>query len=127
MKKPILIDTDVMIDFLRGNSQAENIIKRNSDNIILSSINVAELYAGVRGEKEQHILDSLISIFHVIPISSTLAKEGGLYKNSYAKSHGIGIADAIIAATVESKNALLKTLNTKHYPMFKNLRPAYKK
>jgi len=43
------------------------------------------------------------------------------------KSHGVGLADAILAATAEVENAELKTLNTKHYPMLKGLRPAYKK
>jgi predicted nucleic acid-binding protein len=32
-----------------------------------------------------------------------------------------------LAATAESENAKLKTLNTRHYPMLKNLSPAYKK
>ena len=125
MKKLILVDTDVMIDFLRGNPKAALIIKKYSNNIILSSIIIAELYAGVRGDKELQILDDLTSIFRVIPISSTLARVGGLYKNQYTKSHGIGLADAIIAATVKSENAVLKTLNVKHYPMIKNLAPAY--
>ncbi len=116
-----------MIDFLCGNPEAADIIKKYSSNIIFSSIIVAELYVGVRGKKELQILDDLISIFRVIPISSSLAKMGGLYKNRYAKSHGIGLADAIIAATVESENAILKTLNIKHYPMIKNLTSAYKK
>ena len=37
------------------------------------------------------------------------------------------IADAILAATAEAENAELKTLNTRHYPMLKGLKPAYKK
>ncbi|TFG89271.1 MAG: type II toxin-antitoxin system VapC family toxin, partial [Hyphomicrobiales bacterium] len=41
------------------------------------------------------------------------------------KSHGVGLADAIIAATADSENAELKTLNVKHYPMFKGLTPPY--
>jgi hypothetical protein len=32
-----------------------------------------------------------------------------------------------LAATAEAENAELKTLNTKHYPTLKGLRPAYKK
>ena len=41
--------------------------------------------------------------------------------------HGVGLADAMLAATAEAENAELKTLNTKHYPMFKGLRPTYTK
>ena len=44
-----------------------------------------------------------------------------------ANPHGVGLADALLAATAESENAELKTLNTKHYPMFQDLKPAYTK
>lgn len=127
MAKPILMDTDVMVDFLRGHPKAVAIVQASSDRIILSSIVVAELYAGARGDDELGTLDSLISLFRVIPVSPILARMGGLYKKDYAKSHGVGLADAIIAATADSENAELKTLNTKHYPMFKGLNPPYLK
>ena len=127
MAKPILIDTDVMVDFLRGNPNAVALVQASADRIILSSIVVAELYAGVRGSDELSTLDNLISLFRVIPVSPILAKTGGLYKRDYATSHGVGLADAIIAATADAENAELKTLNTKHYPMFKGLIPPYSK
>lgn len=123
MPKPMLIDTDVMIDFLRGNPKAIALLKKHSCQMILSSIVVAELYAGVKSEKELHILDNLVSLFRVVPISPSLARAGGLYKRDYAKSHGVGLADAIIAATAQAENARLITLNTKHYPMIKGLKP----
>ena len=56
-----------------------------------------------------------------------LAKAAGLIKRDYQKSHGIGLSGAIIAATAISTDADLKTLNVKHYPMFKGLKPPYKK
>ncbi len=125
--RPILVDTDVMVDFLRGNPKAVALVERESDRIILSSIVAAELYAGVMGDEELGKLDSLISVFRVVPVSVELARAGGLYKKGYASSHGVGLGDAIIAATAEAENAELKTLNTKHYPMIKGLRPAYTK
>jgi len=127
MAKPVLIDTDVMVDFLRGHPKAVSLVQTHSNRIILSSIVVAELYAGIRGNDELHTLDSLVSLFRVIPVSPVLARAGGLYKRDFAKSHGIGLADAIIAATADSENAELKTLNTKHYPMIKGLIPPYTK
>ena len=45
-----------------------------------------------------------------------IAKAGGLFKSKFGKSHGVGLADAILAATAEAENAELKTLNTNHYP-----------
>jgi predicted nucleic acid-binding protein len=127
MPKPVLIDTDVMIDFLRGHPKAVALVKKHSCRIILSSIVTAELYAGVRGDDELETLDNLISLFRVVPVSPSLSRAGGLHKRDYSKAHGVGLADAIVAATCEAENAELKTLNIKHYPMIKGLRPAYTK
>jgi len=127
MTKSIILDTDVLVDFLRGHNKALAFVNAQSDRIILSSIVVAELYAGVKGDAEQVALEDFISLFRVIPVDAKIAKTGGFYKRDYAKSHGVGLADAILAATAEAENAELKTLNTKHYPMLKGLRPAYTK
>ncbi len=127
MAELLLLDTDVLVDFLRGHSKAVAFVKARCPRIILSSIVVAELYAGVKGDAEQEALENFISLFRVVPVSDKIAKAGGLYKRDYGKSHGVGLADAILAATAQAENAQLKTLNTKHYPMLKGLKPAYKK
>ena len=127
MAKPILVDTDVLIDFFRGYSKAVAFINKYHARIILSSIVVAELFAGVKGDAEQAALQNFVSLFRVVPVDTEIGKAGGLYKRNYGKSHGVGLADAILAATAEAENAELKTLNTKHYPMLKGLKPAYKK
>ena len=127
MLRPVVVDTDVMVDFLRGQPEAVALVQDISARIILSSIVVAELYAGVKGEAELDTLDNLVSLFRVVPVSVDLARAGGLYRRDYAKSHGVGLADALIAATVVAENAVLVTLNTKYYPMIKGLTPAYVK
>jgi predicted nucleic acid-binding protein len=93
----------------------------------LSAIVVAELYAGVKGDAEKAALEDFVSLFRVIPVSAEIAKTGGLYTRDYSGSHGVGLADAILAAAAEAENAELKTLNTRHYPMLENLRTAYRK
>ena len=127
MADSLLLDTDVLVDFFRGYSKAVAFVNKNSSRIILSSIVIAELYAGVKGDAELTVLENFISLFRIIPVTSEIARMGGLYKRDYGKSHGVGLADAIIAATCEAENADLKTLNVKHYPMIKGLRPTYKK
>ena len=123
----ILLDTDVLVDFFRGYSQAVAFVNANSARIILSSIVVAELYAGVKGDAEKAVLENFVSLFRIVPVCAAIAKAGGLYTRDYGKLYGVGLADAILAATAEAENAELKTLNTRHYPMLKNLRPAYNK
>jgi predicted nucleic acid-binding protein len=127
MARAILLDTDVLVDFFRGAKKAVDLVNLHSGRIILSSIVVAELFAGVKGDTEQAILENFVSLFPVVPVSAEIAKAGGLFKRDYGKSHGVGLADAILAATAEAEGAELKTLNIKHYPMLKGLEPAYKK
>ena len=127
MSNTVLLDTDVLIDFLRGENKAISFIEKFFSQIILSPIVVAELYAGVRGANELAVLDNFISKFRVVPINTEIARAGGLYKRDFGKSHGVGLADAILAATAENEKAKLKTLNVKHYPMIRGLKPAYKK
>jgi predicted nucleic acid-binding protein len=127
MSNRMLVDTDVLIDFLRGYDKAISFIERFSSQIMMSSMVVAELFAGVKGTDELAVLDNFISQFRIIPITSGIAKVGGLYKRDFNKSHGVGLADAILAATAENEKAELKTLNVKHYPMIKGLKPVYQK
>ncbi len=127
MARLMLVDTDVLVDFFRGSSKAVAFVNANSTRIILSSIVVAELYAGIKGDAEQETLENFISLFRVIPVDVKIAKAGGLYKRDYGKSHSVGLADALLAASAEAEKAELKTLNIKHYPMIKGLSPVYKK
>lgn len=127
VKKPILLDTDVLVDFLRGHPAAIQFVTAQAGRIILSAIVTAELYAGVRDESELAQIDELVSLFSVIPVTAELARSAGLHKRDYQASHGVGLADALIAATAEAEQAELATLNTKHYPMLKALKPPYVK
>jgi len=92
---------------------------------VLPAIVVAELYAGVRDGGERAVLEEMMSVFDVLPITAQIAQSAGLIKRDYRKSHGLGLADAIIAATTQSMDAQLATLNVKHYPMIARLKPAY--
>ena len=125
--RSVLPDTDVLVDFLRGMGKAVALVNAHQDHIILSAIVVAELYAGVKGDNELTTLDAFVSLFRVVPVTPAIARLGGLYKRDYHASHAVGLADAILAAMAESERAELKTLNVKHYPMFKSLSPAYTK
>ena len=127
MSERLLIDTDVLIDYLRANPQAVDFLENLTQLILISSITVAELYAGVREGQERTALDNFISVFEIVAIDEKIATLGGLYRRDYGKSHGVGLADALIAATASIKQAKLVTLNQKHFPMLTDLIIPYKK
>ncbi len=74
MSTAILVDTDVMVDYLRGHHHAVIFLKEQAGRIILSTIVVAELYAGVKGDAEQATLDDVVSLFRVVPVTADIAK-----------------------------------------------------
>jgi predicted nucleic acid-binding protein len=127
VSEPILLDTDVLVDYLRGQSDAVTLVKGCADRIVLSAVVLAELYAGVRDDAELKQLDEFLALFPVVSVDATIARSAGLYMRDYHKSHALGLADAVIAATADTCRATLKTVNVRHYPMFKGLKPAYSK
>lgn len=121
MNKKWLIDTNILIDYLRGLPNAIKFVDKiiTADSCCISVITVAEIFAGVKEGKERQALESFLSIFEIISLDNVIAREGGLFKREYGKSHGVGLADALIAATCEQNHATLVTLNLKHFPMLK--------
>lgn len=127
MSQPVLVDTDVLVDYLCGQPLAISFFEIFADRIILSPVVVTELYAGVKGEAERVALDDFLALFPIVPVSLEISRLAGLYRRTYGPTHGIGLADAILAVTARTQNAELKTLSIRNYPMFEGLRPAYKK
>lgn len=124
-----LVDTDILIDYLRGHAGAVRFVTDHADHMIVSALSVAELYAGVRGDpegRESLALASFLDVVQVAPVTRQIARAGGLYRRDYGPSHGVGLADGIIAATAVAADAVLMTLNVRHYPMFDALEPAYR-
>lgn len=116
-----LLDTCILIDFFRGNEKAAQFLDKLDDPPYLSALTVAELYAGVREGKERTMLDNLMQYLPIIPLNDEAAVKGGLYRRQYGKSHGVGIVDALLAASAECNNLILATHNLKHFPMIENV------
>ena len=127
MNKPQLLDTDVLIDYLRGNEPAVRFLEEVQGRLLISAVSVAELYAGVKGEEEEVQLADFIAGFETVEINLAVARQGGLFRNQYFSSHGVGLADALIAASVVLCDACLITLNQKHFPMLSDLKVPYQK
>lgn len=123
----VLLDTDVVIDFLRGQRVAVRFIKDHAEEIHLSVITVAELFSGVKGDDEGQELAQLLKIFPIVDITMDIARMAGEWRQKYGPSHGIGLPDCLIAATAKRHRLTLQTLNTRHFPMFAKLRPPYQK
>ena len=112
---------------MRWNKQAIEYFETIEGEFHLSAITIAELYTGVEGEEERNQLEYFLSLFNIIPVSKEIAIEGGQLRQKWHKSHGTGLADALIAATTTSKSLTLISLNKKHFGMMETLHVPYKK
>jgi predicted nucleic acid-binding protein len=121
----MLFDTTILIDYLRGRQEAMDLFEAQGTNPNMSVVSTAELYAGVRTRREEQKTEQLLSQAAMLPITQDIAKRAGAFMRIYEASHGVGIADALIAATAEHHGLRLATLNVKHFPMFQKLKRAY--
>ena len=117
--KKLLIDSDILIDFLRGKAGAKDYLTKQSEVFPLycSVITIAEIHAGMQ-KTEEDKTTKLLDSFFTIPITEKIAKiAGGLKRDT--KSHNLELDDCLIAATALVEKAVLATKNLKHYPMKK--------
>ena len=121
----ILVDTNILIDFLRGSSAAVAWLDALDERPAISAISVLELYAGARSQRDERDIIALREQLSCLPIGEEIAERAGAIMRHYRMSHGIDIPDALIAATAEHHGLKLATLNVKHFPMFRKLKPAY--
>lgn len=116
----VLVDSDILIDVSRG--RETRIVSRwldlsNSDAALLySPVSVAELWAGAH-PNEHDALNNLFRALTCTPIDEEAGRRAGDWLRQYRQSHGVEIADALIAACAVANHADLWTRNRKHYPM----------
>ncbi len=116
----VLVDSDILIEVSRGRN-ADIVTKwidlSNSDAAVLySPVSVAELWAGAR-PNEYDALKNLFRALTCTPIDEEAGRQAGDYLRQYRRSHGVEVADALIAASAVGNRAELWTRNRKHYPM----------
>lgn len=124
----ILVDTDVLIANLRGVSAARDWLKDTrigSGQLSISVVTTAELVGGMRSAERSDVLRLLGSLRSLV-VSEMVAHRAGELRRTYRRSHAaIGLADYLVAATALVHGLDLATLNTKHFPMFEDLRAPF--
>jgi len=113
----ILIDTDILIDHLRGSKNISAIIGNSAGNTsFISVISLAEIYSFLFAQEYQ-LMDELLNMIIVIDVDTLIAKTAGKYRMEHIRSHQLTVPDALIAATAKINRAALVTKNTRHFPM----------
>ena len=112
----LLIDTDVLIWLLRGRSSAKEAVAA-CRTVELSAITYMELLQGVRDNAELRLLRRTIRLngWRILPLTEAIGHRATLYVERFGLSHGLRLADALIAASAVEAGATLLTANTRHY------------
>ncbi|MBI3988739.1 MAG: PIN domain-containing protein [candidate division NC10 bacterium] len=119
----ILLDTGILMRFLRGQRQAKELFTTLDlqDNLLLiSGITALELYIGCRpGTGDLDEVERLIDHLQVVEIDIPVSKKAAILIKKYPSLFGSkisrGTADALILASAWEKEATLYTLNTRHF------------
>jgi predicted nucleic acid-binding protein len=122
-----VVDTSILIDYLRGHPSAAQILERERVDgpLHASEITRLEVLAGMRSAEERATRSLLTTlIWH--PVDAEIAERAGELGRQWLPSHrSIDGADLAIAATVLQADARLLTRNVKHFPMFVGLGSPY--
>lgn len=119
----VLIDTDIAIDYLRGESSAKDLILPlwKGSKAYLSILTVYELHAGMR-ENEREDTENFINACNIEPITIEIAQKGGeIYRHYRRQGITLTSTDCLINATAIVKGHKIATRNKEHYPDKKTL------
>jgi predicted nucleic acid-binding protein len=112
----ILCDTNVIIETLKGDEKTIKFVERiGLENIAISSVTVMELYFGALNKRELNKIKKHLKALNVVHFDNNVSELAVSMIESYGKSHGLQIPDAIIAATALSFEMKLFTLNLKDF------------
>jgi len=113
-----LLDTDIVIDFLRRRDYARKLLENWAGKglLAISTLTHLEIYQGMKSSEEKAtnvFLDGLVPVAVDVYIARQAGRRIGELRS---KGVTVGIVDAIIAATALQVSAPLLTNNVEHYP-----------
>jgi len=111
----VLLDTNILIEILKGNQETIDKIQIFDAELFISSITVMELFYGALNKSELNKLEKFTSLFNIIEINENISKKATKLVKTYAKSHTLDIPDSLIAATSLTHNTKLFTHNIKDF------------
>ncbi len=118
----MIIDTDVLIWYMKGNEKAYKAIEK-ANNFFISVVTYMELVQGMRNKKELNTLRKSIHSWNakVLYISEEISSKAMFYVEQHFLSHSLQLADALIGATAVAYGLPIITSNDKHYKIVKDI------
>jgi len=119
----ILCDTDILIEFFKGNETIVGTLRDiGQGRLAVSHVTVAELYFGALNKAELARIRRDLARLHAYPISAGISQRFLRLMETYSLSHKLALPDALIAATALEHDLNLLTLNWKDFRFITGLR-----
>jgi predicted nucleic acid-binding protein len=117
-----MIDSDVLIWYLRGNPKAYKVIEEQNG-FFISVVTYMELVQGMQNKKELTLLRKTMRNWNakILYINEDISAKAMFFVEQHFLSNSIMLADALIGATAISNGLKLLTTNIKHYKILKNI------
>ena len=117
-----LVDTDVIVWYMRGSSRAANALHK-LDRFAISAVTYMELLQGMRNKEEVRLLRASLKNWEtpILAINEEISGKAVAYVEQYFLSHSLRLADALIGATATVNGLTLLTGNQKHYRVLPDL------
>ncbi len=115
----VLLDTTVLIDYLRGKPAVErvNALLARGDTPCTSPVNVEEIVRGLRAS-EAAAAERLFDGLRMVPIGRAEGQRAGEWRRRFAaRGATLSQGDCLIAAAAHAAAAVLATGNPRHFPM----------
>lgn len=118
----MLVDSDILIWYLRGNSKAFEIINSNQD-FKISVVTYIEIVQGLRNKRELDLFRKALRNWNatVLYINDEISVKSMFLIEKYYLSHSLQLADSLIASTAIYHGLELLTGNYKHYKIIEGL------
>jgi predicted nucleic acid-binding protein len=112
----ILCDTNIIIEFYKGNESIVGSIRAiQEQNIAISIVTAAELIYGAMNKQELARISQDIDNLVVYPLTTRISRLHIELLKKYSLSHNLTLPDALIAATAIHHRIELYTLNRKDF------------
>ena len=118
----MIIDTDVLIWYMKGNKNAYAAIE-DSKIFFISVVTYMELVQGMRDKNELNKLRRALHVWNskILYISEEISVKAMFFVEQHYLSHSIQLADALIASTAISHGFPILTSNDEHYKILRDL------
>jgi len=115
-----LLDTNILSKIFYGNADVKNFV----DNLVVGveTIVYIECIQGSISNSDKRRIKRSLQGLEFYPLTNEIAQKAIELIDNYSNSHGLLLADAIIAATALEYDLTLITYNTKHFQFIKSLK-----